>query len=645
MSVGRNDPCPCGSGKKYKQCHLRADEGAVRPFAHLSLVPSNDSVPARRPLMPPTGEIGDGWALTIVPAPVTFDDDPQARPVVVLVTAGTFVMHVELLGRAPAELEPLAAEVLRVLDIAIANAGKAPHSVALEYDRLARTLRPTLRQRAITVRVAARAPAADDALVALLRHLAPGAPPRALMASHVQRWAAWGWPDDVTQRLHAAAAAFYRAAPWTVLANEQPVAVRLSAAKAPAYGIVMGAAGELYGLALYEEMADIIALFRASEPGDVPPLRKLVMTLSFDAADDVPTAMRREVRSQGWEVAGLAAWPTLMAYGSPGGGITVADAERLIVALEEIPAFVARHRAALAHSATAGFPISERGVRRGTRVDYRGDVSAWEPPLWTIPRALAPCGATGPSAAPGASLARMSVLEAEAHVAALLDRYVAAGAPTSRRETRSQRELRQAAASALLHYQVHVESVTPAGFTELHLRRFLYEVLPLTWPAEPKDELLSAVINVLSVQAAEARVTYPWARALLADLASCRARWQDCPAPEEQDALNRWSEQLEIDLELRLLVPYADAQARVYWQGFSADATGVLYRSLVAAWLGWRDALIVGGVTDGDLLEPLLHTRQLAWFEAPQEALGGRTPAQVLLAPVPKPPRRTRRGR
>jgi preprotein translocase subunit SecA len=23
-SVGRNDPCPCGSGKKYKNCHGRA---------------------------------------------------------------------------------------------------------------------------------------------------------------------------------------------------------------------------------------------------------------------------------------------------------------------------------------------------------------------------------------------------------------------------------------------------------------------------------------------------------------------------------------------------------------------------------------------------------------------------------------------
>jgi SEC-C motif len=27
-SVGRNDPCPCGIGKKYKKCHLRSDEQA-----------------------------------------------------------------------------------------------------------------------------------------------------------------------------------------------------------------------------------------------------------------------------------------------------------------------------------------------------------------------------------------------------------------------------------------------------------------------------------------------------------------------------------------------------------------------------------------------------------------------------------------
>ncbi|HKB34961.1 MAG TPA: SEC-C metal-binding domain-containing protein, partial [Gemmataceae bacterium] len=25
--VGRNDPCPCGSGKKYKNCHMRQAAG------------------------------------------------------------------------------------------------------------------------------------------------------------------------------------------------------------------------------------------------------------------------------------------------------------------------------------------------------------------------------------------------------------------------------------------------------------------------------------------------------------------------------------------------------------------------------------------------------------------------------------------
>ena len=29
-ALSRNDPCHCGSGKKYKQCHLDEDEAAAR---------------------------------------------------------------------------------------------------------------------------------------------------------------------------------------------------------------------------------------------------------------------------------------------------------------------------------------------------------------------------------------------------------------------------------------------------------------------------------------------------------------------------------------------------------------------------------------------------------------------------------------
>jgi hypothetical protein len=31
MDIGRNEPCPCGSGKKYKRCCLAKDQHAARP--------------------------------------------------------------------------------------------------------------------------------------------------------------------------------------------------------------------------------------------------------------------------------------------------------------------------------------------------------------------------------------------------------------------------------------------------------------------------------------------------------------------------------------------------------------------------------------------------------------------------------------
>ncbi len=30
--IGRNDPCPCGSGKKYKKCHLVQTKASPSPF-------------------------------------------------------------------------------------------------------------------------------------------------------------------------------------------------------------------------------------------------------------------------------------------------------------------------------------------------------------------------------------------------------------------------------------------------------------------------------------------------------------------------------------------------------------------------------------------------------------------------------------
>ena len=32
--VARNAPCPCGSGRRYKACHGRADDGTAAKMAH-----------------------------------------------------------------------------------------------------------------------------------------------------------------------------------------------------------------------------------------------------------------------------------------------------------------------------------------------------------------------------------------------------------------------------------------------------------------------------------------------------------------------------------------------------------------------------------------------------------------------------------
>ena len=50
---GRNDPCWCGSGKKFKNCHLRPDEDAARAAAPVAPTPPEQSiVPAPRPEPP-----------------------------------------------------------------------------------------------------------------------------------------------------------------------------------------------------------------------------------------------------------------------------------------------------------------------------------------------------------------------------------------------------------------------------------------------------------------------------------------------------------------------------------------------------------------------------------------------------------------
>lgn len=53
-TLGRNDPCHCGSGKKYKQCHLDKDEAAAREARAKAMAEAEKNAPAPEP--PKEGE-------------------------------------------------------------------------------------------------------------------------------------------------------------------------------------------------------------------------------------------------------------------------------------------------------------------------------------------------------------------------------------------------------------------------------------------------------------------------------------------------------------------------------------------------------------------------------------------------------------
>lgn len=66
MKVARNDPCHCGSGKKYKVCHLRQDQLATGGGDAAGEAPGVPGAP-RRPLGPwPYAIAGAGVVIAIV---------------------------------------------------------------------------------------------------------------------------------------------------------------------------------------------------------------------------------------------------------------------------------------------------------------------------------------------------------------------------------------------------------------------------------------------------------------------------------------------------------------------------------------------------------------------------------------------------
>lgn len=320
MKIGRNDPCPCGSGRKYKNCCMKKEEADHR-WEGMGL-PAFDLEAA-------TGV--SVWQADIVPVNMRLGDDPTARPAIVLVMAGGQVVFHELLSRPSAEPADMAGELAGGILEAAGAMGSMPVQVQVRHEDVAAALADRLTSRNVEVTATAVMRDIEHCADSMRAYFAGG--PDYTVVVRPETWAGWGQPDEWLASLFSAAAEFQRSKPWAYIRNTQVIRTRVPGG-GDWFCTVMGSALGEAGLLFYSERSDLLRMIDTwDEALLIKALHGLsgrAVTLLYDEGSNLPRPMLKEVMSAGWEVASPSAYPLLLTANTPAGGITGRDGHDLV---------------------------------------------------------------------------------------------------------------------------------------------------------------------------------------------------------------------------------------------------------------------------------------------------------------------------
>ena len=378
---GRNDPCPCGSGKKYKNCHQREDDATPRGLRLIQGELGAGGKSGNRVLKLPPGAVvpTDYWEVDLVPFAAEIADDPAARTTILMVSAGDYVLSADVLTHAPSEASEVAQLLADALGEVCSASGKRPAVVLVRLevlrDEVAERLgEPDHPAHGARVAVSRRLVRIDDALAQMEQRAGvPSAEQGSPLVSRPRTWAGWGFAPDDTGRLFEACAAYFRAAPWEVLWGDDVLTLRLRDGTVWTIA-VLGEAGEFMGLALHEDPNDLMRLFDlpegAEESGEVfVTMNGAVLSVGFDSREFVSKSMRDEIKKAKWPIASPAAYPYLTALNTPGAGITARQLHAVTAALLAVPGFVEKHGAAISGAADARLPLRYTDKATGASVE------------------------------------------------------------------------------------------------------------------------------------------------------------------------------------------------------------------------------------------------------------------------------------
>ncbi len=320
---------------------------------------------------------GRVWDIEAIPLQAAVEDHDRRRPVAVVVAAGGFVLYADILPWLSGEIDDVADALEQTVINAAADIEIFPSVVAVRHPEVERPLRERLGSRGIEVEVALVLPGLEEAVRNLMAELTGQSmwPP----GCAVESWSSWGLPDTTVADLFAAAAAYWRAAPWRTVVDTQAPLVTGPSGRAWT-AAVLGQAGDQIGLTLYSDEGDIVRTVSASrDPADFDCIHGQLISLNFDSVSALGDIMVRDAREHHWEVNGPDAFPVLFTMNALGGGISRADAEDLLAILRAMPAYVARHRGLLLREERShryGDAVEWRDPETGCSFSYDGEANA-----------------------------------------------------------------------------------------------------------------------------------------------------------------------------------------------------------------------------------------------------------------------------
>ncbi len=364
MKISRNAPCPCGSGRKYKDCCLQADRDRDRERARSTVRPSQDAFRASGEVLE-AARSEEGWEADVVPLPWVLDDDPDARPSLLAVLAGTYVVCSEVLNRPSGEEDEVAAVLFGAVEEAAKLLGRWPRELAVRHPEVAAHLDARLREQGCFVRGDLHLSDLDRMAVDMV-YAADTRTERVsrLVISRPDTWGAWGLDAALVGRIFASARDFWRAAPWAAFFPFEVVEAKLPDGSAW-YVAILGAAGDPpCGLAVYADFDDCrLSASSASLYEIADEVEDRLYTVLFEDAPSLPRTMRREVAQRGWPVAAPAAYPRVMAVNTPAGGISREDAAMLCAVMGGVASLVEERRDEILDDRWCAWTDPASGVR------------------------------------------------------------------------------------------------------------------------------------------------------------------------------------------------------------------------------------------------------------------------------------------